>query len=226
MPPPGPIRIAAIPSRAEIEQLVEAASRSNGARSAVACTSTSRSAPVADDVHVDLGARVLRSSRGRAASSPPTIPTETAATELGERAREAEPCRARAPAATYAPEIAAQRVPPSAWSTSQSSQSVRSPSASKSVTARSARPISRWISTVRPFCLPALASRCGPLAGRGRQQRVLGRQPAAAPSRAASAERPRPATRVQSTRVFPASRAPTPQRLLEVVERRSRAGRS
>ena len=27
------------------------------------------------------------------------------------------------------------------------------------MTARSARPISRWISTVRPFCLPALASR-------------------------------------------------------------------
>ena len=28
-----------------------------------------------------------------------------------------------------------------------------------SATARSARPISRWISTVRPFCLPSLASR-------------------------------------------------------------------
>jgi hypothetical protein len=51
-------------------------------------------------------------------------------------------------------------VPPSAWSTSQSIQSVRSPSASKSSTERSARPISRWISTVRPFCFPALASRC------------------------------------------------------------------
>ena len=51
-------------------------------------------------------------------------------------------------------------MPPSAWSTSQSSQSVRSPSASKSVTARTARPISRWISTVRPFCFPDEASRC------------------------------------------------------------------
>jgi hypothetical protein len=29
-----------------------------------------------------------------------------------------------------------------------------------SATARSARPIRRWISTVRPFCLPWLASRC------------------------------------------------------------------
>ena len=56
--------------------------------------------------------------------------------------------------------IAAQRVPPSAWSTSQSSQSVRSPSASRSATDRSARPISRWISTVRPFWRPVLASRC------------------------------------------------------------------
>ena len=62
-------------------------------------------------------------------------------------------------AATQAPEIAAQRVPPSACRTSQSSQTVRSPSAWKSVTARSARPISRWISTVRPFCLPPGASR-------------------------------------------------------------------
>ncbi len=59
----------------------------------------------------------------------------------------------------YAPQIEAQRVPPSAWSTSQSSQSVRSPSASKSITARSERPISRWISIVRPPCFPREASR-------------------------------------------------------------------
>jgi len=85
--------------------------------------------------------------------------SETAATES--RSTRPSPARpsARA-AATYAPEIAAQRVPPSAWSTSQSSQSVRSPSASRSATERSARPISRWISTVRPFCRPVLASRC------------------------------------------------------------------
>ncbi len=37
---------------------------------------------------------------------------------------------------------------------------MRSPSASKSITARSARPINRWISMVRPSCRPRLASRC------------------------------------------------------------------
>ena len=58
-----------------------------------------------------------------------------------------------------APETAAVRVPPSAWITSQSSQTVRSPSESIEYAARSARPMSRWISTVRPFCLPSLASR-------------------------------------------------------------------
>ena len=56
--------------------------------------------------------------------------------------------------------IEAQRVPPSACRTSQSSQSVRSPSASKSQTARSARPIRRWISTVRPSGRPRDTARC------------------------------------------------------------------
>ena len=53
----------------------------------------------------------------------------------------------------------AQRVPPSAWRTSQSSQTVRSPSASMSTTARSERPIRRWISVVRPSSLPREMSR-------------------------------------------------------------------
>ena len=89
---------------------------------------------------------LYRSGRGWMTAEYSLLPAST-----GERvAREA---------ATQAPEIAAQRVPPSAWSTSQSSQSVRSPSASKSQTDRSARPISRWISTVRPPCLPFAASR-------------------------------------------------------------------
>src|SRR4051794_15127132 len=61
--------------------------------------------------------------------------------------------------ATQAPEIAAVRVPPSAWMTSQSSVICRSPSFSRSTTARSERPISRWISCVRPDCLPDAASR-------------------------------------------------------------------
>ena len=55
--------------------------------------------------------------------------------------------------------MAAVRVPPSAWSTSQSRWMVRSPSALRSNTARIERPIRRWISCVRPLCLPRAASR-------------------------------------------------------------------
>src|SRR5919204_350016 len=86
------------------------------------------------------------------------MPTETAATDPVSALLRPKRSSARR-AATYAPEIAAQRVPPSACNTSQSTQSVRSPRASKSVTARSERPISRWISTVRPPCFPREASR-------------------------------------------------------------------
>ena len=60
---------------------------------------------------------------------------------------------------TQPPVMAAQRVPPSAWMTSQSTVICRSPSALRSTPARSARPINRWISAVRPPCLPACASR-------------------------------------------------------------------
>ena len=62
--------------------------------------------------------------------------------------------------ATKPPVIDAVRVPPSAWMTSQSIQIVRSPSSFSLVIDRSERPISRWISCVRPPTLPALASRC------------------------------------------------------------------
>ncbi len=55
--------------------------------------------------------------------------------------------------------IEAQRVPPSASSTSQSSHTVRSPRASKSTTPRTALPIRRWISTVRPSGRPLDTSR-------------------------------------------------------------------
>src|SRR3954466_8294937 len=61
--------------------------------------------------------------------------------------------------ATQAPVIEAVLVPPSAWMTSQSTGIWRLPSASRSTAARSERPIRRCISTVRPFCLPAAASR-------------------------------------------------------------------
>jgi hypothetical protein len=53
----------------------------------------------------------------------------------------------------------AQRVPPSACSTSQSIVTWRSPSTAVSVTERRLRPMSRWISWVRPDCFPAAASR-------------------------------------------------------------------
>ena len=53
----------------------------------------------------------------------------------------------------------AVRVPPSAWSTSQSMLIWRSPIACRFTTARSERPIRRWISWVRPDCLPRAASR-------------------------------------------------------------------
>ncbi len=50
--------------------------------------------------------------------------------------------------------MAAVRVPPSAWMTSQSTQIVRSPKLSISTTDRRERPISRWISWVRPEGFP------------------------------------------------------------------------
>ncbi len=68
-------------------------------------------------------------------------------------------CRNASDNATQAPVIAAQRVPPSAFSTSQSSVIDISPIAARSTTARNDRPISRWISCVRPDCLPRAASR-------------------------------------------------------------------
>ena len=91
------------------------------------------------------------------------MPTLTAAIESrsGSAGRAS---RATSPAiawwsATHAPQMLAQRVPPSAWSTSQSSQTVRSPRASMLTTARSERPIRRWISVVRPSGRPRVTSR-------------------------------------------------------------------
>ena len=45
------------------------------------------------------------------------------------------------------------------WPDGNENRSRFEASAWKSVTARTARPISRWISTVRPFCFPTDASR-------------------------------------------------------------------
>src|SRR5688572_6250065 len=104
--------------------------------------------------------------------------------------------------ATYAPVIAAVRVPPSACSTSQSSVIVRSPSARRSTQARSARPISRWISSVRPPCLPRAASRSLRVCvARGSMPYSAVTQPSPLPRRNAGAFASTLA--VQSTRVSP-----------------------
>ena len=53
----------------------------------------------------------------------------------------------------------AVRVPPSACRASQSTVICTSPRATRSHTARNERAMSRWISWVRPDCLPLAASR-------------------------------------------------------------------
>ena len=91
------------------------------------------------------------------------MPTEMAATASRSGSEVSLPAASRpftaSRSATQAPVMAAVRVPPSACSTSQSRWMVRSPSRFRSVTARRLRPISRWISCVRPDCLPRAASR-------------------------------------------------------------------
>ena len=78
-------------------------------------------------------------------------------------------------------------MPASACSTSQSTVIVRSPSVRRSVTARSERPISRWISWVRPPGRPLLTSRGDPLDRGAREHRVLAGDPALARCPSASA---------------------------------------
>ena len=100
-----------------------------------------------------------RSSNG----TPCTTPTDTAATKSRIGLAASLPAVISTVtaswAATKAPVMAAVRVPPSACSTSQSMRMLRSPSALRSNTLRSERPIKRWISCVRPLCLPRAASR-------------------------------------------------------------------
>ena len=85
--------------------------------------------------------------------------------------------------ATKPPVMEAVRVPPSAWMTSQSMVSWFSPRAVRSTTERRERPMRRWISCVRPDCLPrATHSRSSREAAKGKQsgrtqeiQRLIGR---------------------------------------------------
>ena len=71
-------------------------------------------------------------------------------------------------------------MPPSACSASQSTVICTSPRATRSHTARSERAIRRWISWVRPDCLPLAASREARSGVEPGQHRVLGGDPAPA----------------------------------------------
>ena len=81
--------------------------------------------------------------------------------------------------ATQAPVIAAVRVPPSAWITSQSTVIWRSPSAVRSTIERRLRPISRWISTGAAALLAGGGLAARALERRARQHAVFGGDPAA-----------------------------------------------
>src|ERR1019366_8100222 len=95
--------------------------------------------------------------------TPPTSPTLVAAmysrTGLFFSTPYSRSCRKAIAIATKAPVTDAVRVPPSAWMTSQSMITVRSPSALISTAARMERPIRRWISCVRPEGRPLVTSR-------------------------------------------------------------------
>ncbi len=75
-------------------------------------------------------------------------------------ARSSPTLRRASTSAMYPPVMEAQRVPPSAWRTSQSMITVRSPMTDVSTTPRRARPTRRWISYVRPPGRPLTDSRC------------------------------------------------------------------
>ncbi len=115
---------------------------------------------------------------------PSTMPTETAATKSRIGERTSLPCASSQAtascAATKAPVIAAVRVPPSACSTSQSSEIVRSPSG-REVEHAAQRAADQALDLLRAPAL--LAARRLAVAARvrgARQHAVLGRQPALA----------------------------------------------
>src|ERR1700716_563085 len=81
--------------------------------------------------------------------------------------------------ATQAPVIAAVRVPPSAWMTSQSTVICRSPRAGRSAIERMLRPVSRWDSHGRPILLAGGGPAARAVEGGARQHAVFGGDPAA-----------------------------------------------
>ena len=169
-----------------------------------------------DDVHVRLGGRVLGVVEVEQRRRPSTMPTETAATAPASAFESPKRSSARA-AATYAPEIAAQRVPPSAWSTSQSSQSVRSPSALE-VDDRRERASDQPLDLDRAPALlapapPRAPSRSPVEAGSSEYSAVI--QPR--PGRWSQRGTPSSTVAVQSTRVFPWRVEDDAVRVLEAV---------
>ena len=147
--------------------------RLNGCPSAVPCTSTNSASGTTSASTFEITlvittfmstSAVLSSSYGRSSTAVPfTTPTLIAAQNEWSGWRVIAPdwtTRVRAScSATKPPQMLAVRVPPSACSTSQSTMTWRSPRSRMSHDARRARPIRRWISTVRPLCLPFAASR-------------------------------------------------------------------
>ena len=131
--------------------------RVNATPSAVPCTSTKRPSPVIT-TFMSTSARTSSVYSRSSIGVPSMTPTEIAAhgCRIG--------CRPSVPFATsrlhascsaiQPPQIDAVRVPPSACSTSQSTVICTSGISRRSVTARSDRPMRRWISCVRPLCLP------------------------------------------------------------------------
>ncbi len=159
------------------------------------------------------------------------IPQETAATwSLSTLSPAMERARIQARqscSATQAPVMAAVRVPPSACSTSQSTMIWRSPSALRSTTARSERPMRRWISSVRPPWRPVAASR------RVRSCVARGSMPYSAVTQPRPAPRSQPGTcserlAVHSTCVSPKRTRHEPSACLEYprsrLTRRSSSG--
>ena len=134
----------------------------NASPSAVPCTSTKRSSAVIT-MFMSTSARTSSVYSRSSIGVPSMTPTEIAAHGwmIGcfaivplATSREHASCSAIQP-----PQIDAVRVPPSACKTSQSTVICTSGISRKSVTARNDRPISRWISCVRPLCFPRAASR-------------------------------------------------------------------
>ena len=116
-----------------------------------------------DDVHVDVGARILvvgEIEHRHAADDADARGGDVVLHRIALICPLSRILCSASTSATKPPVIDAVRVPPSAWMTSQSTQIVRSPSSVSRATDRSDRPIRRWISCVRPPTLPAVASRC------------------------------------------------------------------